>query len=195
MDVSLNNYALRLLTFAAHDETSIKSWFIIMSWHFALCLQYTNAPMHIKRVASKSNSWWCTIRLNCICIVVAYLIFTALLLSVIAIILSLQTNSKTQPIFPFFVTVHSPPRIIKQPPTDELLYQVAQQSNENDKPFLIECEAEGEPAPKWVQTIFRFFIRVLWLQFWLHSSPINIYNSQTNFRINTLAKAVKQTQT
>lgn len=47
-------------------------------------------------------------------------------------------------------TVHSPPRIIKQPPTDELLYQVAQQSNENDKPFLIECEAEGEPAPKYV---------------------------------------------
>ncbi|XP_031628790.1 neuroglian-like isoform X2 [Contarinia nasturtii] len=45
--------------------------------------------------------------------------------------------------------VHSPPRIIKQPPTDELLYQVAQQSNENDKPFLIECEAEGEPAPKY----------------------------------------------
>lgn len=49
--------------------------------------------------------------------------------------------------------VHSPPRIIKQPPTDELLYQVAQQSNENDKPFLIECEAEGEPAPtyRWVK--------------------------------------------
>lgn len=50
--------------------------------------------------------------------------------------------------------VHSPPRIIKQPPTDELLYQVAQQSNENDKPFLIECEAEGEPAPKYVLECF-----------------------------------------
>lgn len=51
--------------------------------------------------------------------------------------------------FSIFVSiVHSPPRIIKQPPTDELLYQVAQQQNENDKPFLIECEAEGEPAPK-----------------------------------------------
>lgn len=43
--------------------------------------------------------------------------------------------------------VHSPPRIIKQPPTDEMLYQVAQ-AGENDKPFVIECEAEGEPAPK-----------------------------------------------
>lgn len=47
----------------------------------------------------------------------------------------------------FSRTVHTPPKIIKQPPTDEVLYQVAQQSNENDKPFLIECEAEGEPAP------------------------------------------------
>jgi len=46
--------------------------------------------------------------------------------------------------------VQSPPRIIKQPPTDELLFQVARQQNENDKPFIIECEAEGEPAPKYV---------------------------------------------
>ncbi|KAK6624567.1 hypothetical protein RUM44_011426 [Polyplax serrata] len=43
----------------------------------------------------------------------------------------------------------SPPRIIKQPPADELLFQVAKQQNENDKPFFIECEAEGEPAPKY----------------------------------------------
>jgi neuronal cell adhesion molecule len=43
--------------------------------------------------------------------------------------------------------VNSPPRIIKQPPTDEMLFQVAQQG-ENDKPFIIECEAEGEPQPK-----------------------------------------------
>lgn len=48
----------------------------------------------------------------------------------------------------FLFVVHSPPKIIKQPPSDELLYQVALQANENDKPFLIECEAEGEPAPK-----------------------------------------------
>ncbi|XP_049962681.1 neuroglian [Schistocerca serialis cubense] len=45
--------------------------------------------------------------------------------------------------------IQSPPQIIKQPPTDELLFQVAQQQNENDKPFIIECEAEGEPAPKY----------------------------------------------
>lgn len=50
--------------------------------------------------------------------------------------------------FNYFSIVHSPPRIVKQPPTDEMLFQVAQQSNENDKPFIIECEAEGEPAPR-----------------------------------------------
>jgi hypothetical protein len=52
-------------------------------------------------------------------------------------------------------TVQSPPRIVKQPPTDELLFQVAQQQNENDKPFIIECEAEGEPAPKYVFAYIR----------------------------------------
>lgn len=50
----------------------------------------------------------------------------------------------------YLSTVQSPPRMVKQPPTDELLFQVAQQQNENDKPFIIECEAEGEPAPKYV---------------------------------------------
>lgn len=66
-------------------------------------------------------------------------------------------------------TVHSPPRIIKQPPTDELLYQVAQQSNENDKPFLIECEAEGEPAPKYVYlfqiSIFRCLFYLVFMYY------------------------------
>lgn len=54
--------------------------------------------------------------------------------------------------------IHSPPRIIKQPPTDELLFQVAQQANENDKPFIVECEAEGEPAPKyrWIKNGKKF---------------------------------------
>ncbi|XP_034938315.1 neuroglian isoform X2 [Chelonus insularis] len=43
--------------------------------------------------------------------------------------------------------VQSPPLITKQPPTDELLFKVAQPgSHENEKPFLIECEAEGEPS-------------------------------------------------
>ncbi|XP_077267327.1 neuroglian isoform X6 [Temnothorax americanus] len=52
------------------------------------------------------------------------------------------------------VEVQSPPRISKQPPTDEQLFQVAQTKvNENDKPFLIECEAEGEPVPtyRWIK--------------------------------------------
>lgn len=44
--------------------------------------------------------------------------------------------------------VQSPPQIVKQPPSDELLFQVAQRIDENDKPFIIECEAEAEPAPK-----------------------------------------------
>lgn len=54
--------------------------------------------------------------------------------------------------------VPSPPRIVKQPPTDELLFQVATQQNENDKPFIIECEAEGEPAPKyrWIKNGKKF---------------------------------------
>lgn len=49
--------------------------------------------------------------------------------------------------------VNSPPRIIKQPPTDELLFKVAQQNKESDKPFIIECEAEGQPDPtyRWVK--------------------------------------------
>ncbi|CAH1103068.1 unnamed protein product [Psylliodes chrysocephalus] len=44
--------------------------------------------------------------------------------------------------------VPSPPYIVKQPPTDEVLFQV-ESNGENDKPFYIECEAIGEPAPKY----------------------------------------------
>ncbi|KAK2722794.1 hypothetical protein QYM36_003103 [Artemia franciscana] len=46
-------------------------------------------------------------------------------------------------------STQSPPLMVKQPPTDELLFQVATRIDENDKPFIIECEAEGEPAPKY----------------------------------------------
>ncbi|XP_063976929.1 neuroglian-like isoform X2 [Diachasmimorpha longicaudata] len=58
-----------------------------------------------------------------------------------------------------YVTVQYPPQIIKQPPTDELLFQVAQTNlNENDKPFVIECEAEAEPAPEyhWIKNGKKF---------------------------------------
>ncbi|GBP51761.1 Neuroglian [Eumeta japonica] len=48
--------------------------------------------------------------------------------------------------------VTSPPRIVKQPTVEEQLFQVAKPS-EVDKPFIIECEAEGEPAPvyRWIK--------------------------------------------
>ena len=48
---------------------------------------------------------------------------------------------------PLYFVVQSPPKIIKEPPTDELLFQVKSKPSDNDKPFIIECEAEGEPAP------------------------------------------------
>ena len=46
------------------------------------------------------------------------------------------------------ISVQSPPYIIKQPPTDEVLFKVKARADENDKPFVIECEAEGEPQPQ-----------------------------------------------
>lgn len=48
-----------------------------------------------------------------------------------------------------YFPVHSPPRIIKQPIAEEMLFQVASYGD-TEKPFIIECEAEGEPAPKYV---------------------------------------------
>ena len=50
------------------------------------------------------------------------------------------------------ISVQSPPYIIKQPPTDEVLFKVKARADENDKPFVIECEAEGEPQPQWVDS-------------------------------------------
>ncbi|CAG0885603.1 unnamed protein product [Darwinula stevensoni] len=53
-------------------------------------------------------------------------------------------------IFPFATSIiQSPPRMVKQPSTEELLFQVVQRQDENNKPFIVECEAEGEPAPKY----------------------------------------------
>lgn len=50
-------------------------------------------------------------------------------------------------ILPQLISAHSPPLIVKEPPTGESLFQVVTQQSENNRPFLIECEAEGEPAP------------------------------------------------
>lgn len=41
-----------------------------------------------------------------------------------------------------------PPRITKQPAPGELLFKVAQQNKESDNPFIIECEADGQPEPE-----------------------------------------------
>ena len=65
---------------------------------------------------------------------------------------TLQYLRKITFIFLFLHTasglIQSPPKIIKQPPTDELLFQVKTRADESDKPFIIECEADGEPAPE-----------------------------------------------
>lgn len=71
--------------------------------------------------------------------------------------------------------IHSPPSIIKQPPTDEMLFQVAQ-TGENDKPFIIECEAEGEPTPRWI--LSQLYVKISTIQFPLeenlqNESPFN----------------------
>ncbi|KAL7029724.1 hypothetical protein ACKWTF_006332 [Chironomus riparius] len=47
-----------------------------------------------------------------------------------------------------YAIIHSPPRITKQPIAEEMLFQVAS-AGDTEKPFIIECEAEGEPAPKY----------------------------------------------
>jgi len=47
------------------------------------------------------------------------------------------------------ILVQSPPSIIKEPSDYEILFQVATDQYSNDKPFTIDCEAEGEPAPKY----------------------------------------------
>ncbi|XP_017136257.1 neuroglian isoform X1 [Drosophila miranda] len=53
---------------------------------------------------------------------------------------------------------NSPPRIIKQPAPGELLFKVAQQNKESDNPFIIECEADGQPEPEysWIKNGKKF---------------------------------------
>ncbi|CAH1721316.1 neuroglian-like [Aphis gossypii] len=56
-------------------------------------------------------------------------------------------------LFLFLVTasslIQSPPRIVNEPYSDEVLFQVATVENQQVKPFVIKCEAEGLPAPKY----------------------------------------------
>ena len=44
-------------------------------------------------------------------------------------------------------TDQRPPLIRRQPPAEQL-FLVAEREDESDVPFVIECEAEGEPQPK-----------------------------------------------
>ena len=46
-----------------------------------------------------------------------------------------------------FFSVQSPPYIVKQPQTKEVYFMVKTHPDENEKPFVIQCEAEGEPPP------------------------------------------------
>lgn len=45
-------------------------------------------------------------------------------------------------------SVPSPPRMVKQP-GHEQLFQISMGSDEPDKPFMLDCEAEGSPDPKY----------------------------------------------
>jgi len=46
------------------------------------------------------------------------------------------------------ILVQSPPRIVKESITDEIFFQVPTDENQKVRPFVIDCKAEGEPAPK-----------------------------------------------
>lgn len=68
------------------------------------------------------------------------------------------------------ILVQSPPRIVKEPYTDELLFQVATVQNQNVRPFVIDCEAEGEPAPKY------YNLKITYLILKLHICNLIFYN-------------------
>lgn len=58
---------------------------------------------------------------------------------------------------PIHSIVPSPPTILKQPPHEQL-YQISQGSDEPEKPFMLECEAQGSPEPKyrWIKNGLEF---------------------------------------
>lgn len=49
---------------------------------------------------------------------------------------------------PSHAIVPSPPTMVKQPPHEQL-YQISQGADEPEKPFMLECEAQGSPEPKY----------------------------------------------
>ncbi|GFY07484.1 neuroglian [Trichonephila clavipes] len=64
----------------------------------------------------------------------------------IASLLLIIAKSAEPPVVPY------PPTIVKQPPHEQL-YQVAQTQDEKDNPFMLECEAQGNPEPvyRWMK--------------------------------------------
>ncbi|XP_067134439.1 neuroglian-like [Centruroides vittatus] len=50
--------------------------------------------------------------------------------------------------FQYSPTFQYPPTMMKQPPHEQL-YQVAQNEDEYDKPFVLDCEANGNPEPEY----------------------------------------------
>lgn len=50
--------------------------------------------------------------------------------------------------------IDSPPSMIRQPPSDGVLFQVVTGQDEKEKPFILECEATGNPEPtyKWTKS-------------------------------------------
>jgi len=56
------------------------------------------------------------------------------------------------------ILVQSPPRIVNEPYSDEVLFQVATVENQQVKPFEIKCEAEGVPAPKYYKLYITYLI-------------------------------------
>ncbi|XP_072402219.1 neuroglian-like isoform X2 [Diabrotica undecimpunctata] len=46
----------------------------------------------------------------------------------------------------------SPPLIVKGPPSDELLFEVPEHKDDDSRPIILNCEAEGFPAPRYSWT-------------------------------------------
>ncbi|XP_067119925.1 neuroglian-like isoform X2 [Centruroides vittatus] len=78
-----------------------------------------------------------------------YHLLYIVLIKLILIDLSLTQSATTIPF---------PPTIVKQPPSTEQLFQVSQNQDEPDKPFMLECQAFGNPQPtyQWMKNGKKF---------------------------------------